>query len=494
MNFARIAPAAMKRGWILALLTAVWAAIYLLPGSQSAALLQQGDEPMHAATVQDTLRSGHWLLPQLNGEINYFKPPLLFWTATLLASLAGEQIFVLRLSSFLFTLLAAAGVAACVRLARQSLCQATIAALIYLSLFGVARFSRLLMMEQGMAASLIWTAFWILKAEGAGRIGAAAAAAFFAGVFSLAGLLLKGPVFCVYTTIVFCSVHSFAILRMPGKRFARRLRRTALQGIFLAMPLTIVCLSVWLIEPTDRVREALLHFLIFENLAKFGGQNQSEFRLLGGWLLYSLPWSPLLLGGWLFAFRGPILTRSRRLAAQLAVAVLLLTLLHFLPDRKDSYYVVPFLPAALTAAILQPTPRWPQWLWRAGWAGAFAIFLFHVGLLPILSRPLLPTAQAATIGSELCLVSRRAWDAYLIRMYYPRLSVWHASSAASTISCADGVRPILIAGPSRSQIPDGYHLQSKWPLWLRKSDASSSQMNLSALTETAGLFRPGPQP
>ena len=49
------------------------------------------DEVRHASVLQNLLRSGHWLLLQMNGEPYVDKPPLYFWFVALLVKLFGTD-------------------------------------------------------------------------------------------------------------------------------------------------------------------------------------------------------------------------------------------------------------------------------------------------------------------------------------------------------------------------------------------------------------------
>ena len=47
----------------------------VMPGINGSALLGQGDEYMHIATVRESLDAESYFLPILNGAVNYHKPP-----------------------------------------------------------------------------------------------------------------------------------------------------------------------------------------------------------------------------------------------------------------------------------------------------------------------------------------------------------------------------------------------------------------------------------
>lgn len=74
----------------------------LLPGSGGNAILTQGDEAMHIATIRESLASSSYLFPKFEGVLNLYKPPALFWLGIFSDSLFGVSFFAERFPSFYF--------------------------------------------------------------------------------------------------------------------------------------------------------------------------------------------------------------------------------------------------------------------------------------------------------------------------------------------------------------------------------------------------------
>lgn len=480
----------------------------LAPGAGGTAVLSQGDEPMHAETVRESLRAGSWAVPILNGAPNYFKPPLLFWAGMASESLFGASLFALRLPAILFAAFTVLGVYCLLRLARLPAGPAAGIALAYLLTLGVFKFGRLLMNEQGLAMCLVWLVLWLEFGER--YRGLRALSSMGAGVIAALGFFWKGPLFPIYACVAFGVWYSPRILhwrdaKSPGFtgatrlqwRGARNLRETFADAAAFVLPLAApIAWTLWL---EGRGGGAYIdYFLVHENLAKFREPNQPEWRLLEGWLLYTLPWTPAVL---FFLWRGysraasAPLVRADLLARKLVWLAAALTLLHLLPNRKDAYYVMPVLPllfAGLALANrdwLAARPLGRRGVQIACVAGAGALLAFHWFALPALDRPLLPPAARAHVGSRLCLISAKPWHGYQVRMQYPDLGIVHGLRLVPE-SCLVERAPIAALVPIDA--PPGYVVALHWPLWKDSGADSRPALRLDRVdfSAAAALYLP----
>lgn len=496
------------RATLIPITLVVLSVALLAPGAGGTAVLSQGDEPMHAETVRESLRAGSWAVPILNGAPNYFKPPLLFWAGMASESVLGPSLFALRLPAILFAAFTVLGLYCLLRLARLSVGASAGIAAFYLLTLGVFKFGRLLMNEQGLALCMVWLAFVVESGERRqlSRLFASA----LAGAIAALGFFWKGPLFPVYAGLaltVWFWPHIFhwreASAPAPASaarvqwRGARALRFFLWYGVVFLIPLAAP--AAWAVWLEGRGGGAYIdYFLVHENLAKFREPTQPEWRLLEGWLLYTLPWTPALA---YFLFRGlrraatARLTRTDLLARKLLWLAAVVTLFHLLPNRKDAYYVTPALPLLFAGLALLNRDAWTvHQLRRRGVifavaAGAFALLAFHWIALPAFDRPLLPPAARARSGAQLCLISAKPWHGYQVRMQYPDLEIVHGLRLVPE-TCLAGRAPIAALVPIAP--PPGYAAALTWPLW-RESGAEEDTgrtLDLARFSETATLFLP----
>jgi 4-amino-4-deoxy-L-arabinose transferase-like glycosyltransferase len=480
----------------------------LAPGAGGTAVLSQGDEPMHAETVRESLRAGSWAAPILNGAPNYFKPPLLFWAGMASESILGASLFALRLPAILFAAFTVLGIYCLLRLARLSAGVAAAIALAYLLTLGVFKFGRLLMNEQGLALCLVWLT--VLLQLGERYRGLRALCSMCAGLIAALGFFWKGPLFVIYASLAFGVWYSPQVFRWrdvksPGFSGATRLQwrgDRALRSILpdaAAFLIPLAAPIAWATWLEGRGGGAYIdYFLVHENLAKFREPNQPEWRLLEGLLLYTLPWAPALAfffyRGLRRAFANP-LNRSDLLARKLLWLVAAVLLFHLLPNRKDAYYVTPILPhlfmgiALANRDWLLDGPLRRRGVQLATASGVVALLVFHWILLPVLDRPLLPPAARALSGARLCLISAKPWHGYQVRMNYPDLEIVHGLRLVPESCIARGT-PIAALVPI--DVPANYAITQTWPLWKESGVAARSalDLDLTRFSETAILYLP----
>ena len=93
--------------WVILLavaLTCFGAGSWLLP-------LMDRDEPRFAEASREMLETGNWMVPHLNGQYRFDKPPLIYWFQAASISLLGASEIAVRLPSILSATLTAALVA-----------------------------------------------------------------------------------------------------------------------------------------------------------------------------------------------------------------------------------------------------------------------------------------------------------------------------------------------------------------------------------------------
>ena len=144
---------------------AVWAAIYL-PALGSFEI--KGEEGRRILPATAMLESGNYLVPQVGSDIYFSKPPLLNWLVAASIKLTGVRSeWTVRLPSVL-AVLAAAIVFVTVGRATLGLTGSAIAALIWLTTFGIIEKGRLIEIEAvyvslSVIATICWLSWWLGK-------------------------------------------------------------------------------------------------------------------------------------------------------------------------------------------------------------------------------------------------------------------------------------------------------------------------------------------
>lgn len=457
--------------------------LLLAYGINGTQILSQGDEYMHIATVRDSLLSGQYLLPQLDGMPNYFKPPILFWFGMISETILGNHLYAVRLPALL------AGISTTLvlfYLLRYLGAPAFFPSLLYLLCLGTMKFSRLLMMEQFLALAFLGTACLFIRFIKTRKL----LWLFFSGLISSLAYFLKGPLFQVYAILLLIVWGSaqFLHFRSDGS-FASRKSIKQLFTIVIVFHIPLIIPMLWNLylfagPQHDYGKSMLRFFFVNENLSKFGRANQPESAILLGWLLYSFPWTIFFIGGIFQVFRKSINTPNKQLGKMLLVTALAVSLLHLLPNRKDPYYIIPVLPLfiasfplmisekyfhrlnpfiranvvfsgivsililligivlkpdQLTIALMSISPllhfgivlyfrfQLNNYIHRIllVTSGAFTMLGLQFLLLPALSLPLIPQAANQNFVKDLCVVSNESWDGFAVKMLLPKKNIRH---------------------------------------------------------------------
>ncbi|EOQ97580.1 dolichyl-phosphate-mannose-protein mannosyltransferase [Leptospira wolbachii serovar Codice str. CDC] len=324
---------------VLILLSAIFAMTLGVPD----AAFPQGDEIMHIRSIRESLDIGSYTLPVLSGLPNPYKPPLLFWMGMFFDKIFGVSYFSERLVSFLFGLGTLTLFYKLYQSISQSVKETRLATLTFAFSFLSLKFFGLLMMEGAMVFFTLLYVFLFYRSKKTKSASYVAWGSFFVGF----GYLLKGPILHIYIILFLLSYLYIRMVRVRRGHFQvsfRPLReeRQTLLLFTLSFLIPILWIS-YLYVFTSSGKELLRFFFITENMGKFYAANQSGLRIWGGWLLYTIPFTiPLLHIGWLI-IKKPSNGKNRLFTMVLLVFLLLVTIFHLMPNRKDPYYVTPFI-------------------------------------------------------------------------------------------------------------------------------------------------------
>lgn len=329
----------MKNKWILLAFLFAVSLTALLPGSSGDALLLQGDEVMHIATIRESLAHGEYILPRLNGEANYFKPPLLFWLGMASEKVFGTSLLSARLPAILLASFTVSVLFLFLLDITKKIRLSFFSSLIYLFTLGNFKFGRLLMMEQGMVFSLLLTTYLFYKYYKTRKKAFIILSSLTAGV----SYLYKGPLFQVYTAILLLSWAGVFLLHFKFSPFAwkgKRYIRSLVSTLVLFHLIELVPILAWLSFLVYLKGSGILYyFFVVENYGKFFSENQNLFRIFSGWIFYAQPIGFALLYFAFYSLKLKIKSRNSLFARVIINTSFLLTLLHLLPNRKDGYYI-----------------------------------------------------------------------------------------------------------------------------------------------------------
>lgn len=327
-------------------------AVFLLPGIGDEALLPQGDETMHIATIRESLASSSYLFPKFEGVLNLYKPPALFWLGMLSDSIFGIGFFGERFPSFLLFLGVSLLIYLGLRRAKTPPIYAFGLALAYTLTLGVFKFARLAMMESLLAFFITAISVLILEFRLSGKkvwLG-------FGGLLSGIAILIKGPLFQIYSGALLVSFSCFSIflISKSGIWTGRRRIWKELQHHLLFHISSLIIPGIWilvLLSFSNLGKEFLRIFFFTENLGKFSSAtaNQAEWIIPAGFLLYSFPFSLALA----FAFLSGLFRKSRNFRSTMGSsflwAIVSIAIVHISPNRKDFYYLLPLIPVSFLA-------------------------------------------------------------------------------------------------------------------------------------------------
>jgi len=411
-----------------AVLLAFAAAAFLLLAFPGALRLVNPDEPRDCEIGREWA-DGVWsVVPRLNGEPYWSKPPIFHWSAGLVMKATGSQEeWTAKVAAGLWGAAAVAATAA----AGEAALGPGLGLLAGLLLLGTQFFFlrfRVATTDTALTAftTLAMALFFVARKTGKLRwyllMGVAAGLAAFAK--ALHGLLFP-----------------FLVGAILDFRAWRRL----LAGFLVGAAVFAVWLLLLRAEGPDLVREFL-----FGNMERRFG---AEAHHAGPWYHYGvvvlrvLPWTlPCIAGAW-GAFRGPQETRERLLAPFAWVAAMVIAL--SLATGKRSIYLLPVLPGAalLAAGAIDAAARgllfrWPDRLVR--WT--IEPLALPARLIPWFREGLLRRACGAALFSAVGLA------VFTILVVGPETEAASAAPFARKAAAAAGARPLVLYRQGQGEV------------------------------------------
>jgi 4-amino-4-deoxy-L-arabinose transferase-like glycosyltransferase len=260
--------------------------------------LTDNTEARYAEVAREMVVSGNWIVPQLNGQKFWSKPPLSIWVAAAAMCLMGKNEFAVRLPSFAFSLATMAlmfGWLGKQRDRTEALVSCGVLAttvLFFLSSGAVMTDASLT-----FATTLSMVSFW-RAVRGDSKTSHRWGWLFFVGL-SL-GLLAKGPVAIV---LIGLPVGLWTVWQKNGKRVWENI--PWLNGLVLTAVLSLP----WYLAVEHQTPGFLKYFIIGEHFKRFmdpgwtgdmygSAHAQHRGMIWIFWLLAAFPWSILLAGAW----------------------------------------------------------------------------------------------------------------------------------------------------------------------------------------------------
>ncbi len=298
---------------------------------------RQGTESLYVQISKEMYELGSYLTPMYRGEAHWSKPPLQFWLPMPLYALFGGFSLTLARLSMAFTSIASVGLIFWL-LKRQKISLSLVkVGIIFLSSFGILKFSRIFMMEVPLSLLPLLGAlafYDYLQTRSRFMWGLSI-------LFIGLGGLVKGP---VSLAMGYTSLASFWFYQFKWQR----------KNIFNDVMLTIVCslgvCSIWyLLCFQKHGMEFINYFFLRENLGKFGqSSSMSPLKIIQGLIIYTFPWLHLI--------------RLKQIKQQLTnpffvylvIHFLIFFLIWFIPSQKSHHYAMPGFAFWLVILLISP--------------------------------------------------------------------------------------------------------------------------------------------
>ncbi|MCW7503492.1 ArnT family glycosyltransferase [Leptospira paudalimensis] len=298
---------------------------------------------MHIRSIRESLELGSYLLPSLSGLPNPYKPPLLFWMGMASDSFFGVDYLSERLVAFAF------GIGTMVLLYRlvftisKSRSETLLTTLLFGFSFLSLKFFGLLMMEGPMVFFLLFYFYSFYFYKQTKQTSYLIIGSLVTGI----GYLLKGPIIHVYVLFILLSYFYVKLIRIRSGKITFQWNWIYREKFVLfSFVLTFILPLIWISFLYFQIpsgKDLLRFFFITENIGKFYSSNQSGLRIWLGWLIYTIPFTiPLVMLVWNL-IRSPKQIKHQIYVSTLLVFFVMVTCLHLLPNRKDPYYVTPFI-------------------------------------------------------------------------------------------------------------------------------------------------------
>ena len=312
--------------------------------------LMDRDEPRFAEASREMIESGNWLVPYLNGQYRFDKPPLIYWLQAGGISLLGPSELAVRLPSVLSATLTAGLLALWGRRLSGDRAGMT-SALVWVACPQAFVHAHLAVADMAMVFFFTlscWSGWELHQARGDRRAISRWFLVFF-GSLAL-GFLAKGPVawLAALPAILWGASRSDGLPPGPPSP----LRRPGLW--VLGWLLTLAVVALWGIPALVATRGEFFEVGIGKHVVarSVGVMEGHGLRGLKGYVgslpFYALtlmvgflPWSPwLVTWGWRLRSSGPLLPIDRYLATGVAGVFLVFTLIR----TKLPHYTLPAFP------------------------------------------------------------------------------------------------------------------------------------------------------
>jgi 4-amino-4-deoxy-L-arabinose transferase-like glycosyltransferase len=290
------------------------------------------DEGRYVGVAWEMLRSGHWLVPTLDGLPYFHKPPLFYWITAGSLSIFGLHEWAARAAPLLGAVATAASLFAfATRWAGATVARLSLLALVTSPLiFAGAQFANLDMIVAGcISVTILALGSAVFDLERGGRPTGTLLVAY---GFAALGLLAKGLIGIVLPGLVIFV-------------WVLALRRPRLLLSLISVPGLVLFAIVgapWFIAMQERFPEFLHYFFVVQHFQRYttSGFNNPEpfwfyFALLP---LGLLPWSAWLPVAARAYWRDPLRGRVRLL---MWLWVLLITVFFSMPRSKLIGYILP---------------------------------------------------------------------------------------------------------------------------------------------------------
>ncbi len=447
-------------------------AVLYLPALGASESGTHPDESYYLGISAEMDAAGAWLTPTLEGRPIWFKPPLLYWAERVCYALFGRNLFAARLPGAL----AAIGLALLTgALARRmyGVEAALPAALFTATTFGFLKFGRMAMMDAPMALAFATAAYGTWRASEEDR----PPFLLLAGLGAGAATLLKGPVGAVLVLLI---AGGFLAVRKPRLLLGRWTAGAFAVGAAIALP--------WFVLSFARHGRAFYEFFVVsQNLDRFRHPWtwEGEGILLGGFVVFLLPWTILALGG----LRGARLREPGILLPAIWVAAVLVVFT--VPALKWPHYGLACAPAAALLASRAPPPAWA----RVGTAALLALAAAAF-LLPL--RWTLPGSALAALAAGAVLLGLGSALMLVRRPSHAAVSAGAALALLLTVALP-AINPPAIPAPALSaaqgrslyvydHIPGIFTLTAGRPVVRADSERDLE----SALAAGGAVIMPGP--
>jgi 4-amino-4-deoxy-L-arabinose transferase-like glycosyltransferase len=338
------------------------------------------DESYYLGMSAEMDAHGAWLTPTIDGRPCWFKPPLLYWAERIAYRALGRGFLGGRLPVALCAIALVVLTGALARRLHGPDSEVP-AALLVATMFGLAKFGRMAMMDVPMALAFAAAAYGAWRAAEEDH----PPSLLWAGVGAGTSFMLKGPVGAV---IVLLLAGGFLLVRRPRLLLSRWTAGAFAIGAAIGLPWYVASLLV-------HGRAFYQFFIVEQNLGRFTEPwtLSGEETLLVGFAVLLLPWTLLV------AAQAPALRRVRQDPALLLCAAWIgaVLLVFTVPSLKWPHYGLMCAPAAALLAARAPPPRWA----RIATAAVLAAFA-AAALLP-LRWPLPAAAGTALVGAAAAL-------------------------------------------------------------------------------------------